>query len=484
MALEMQQLQRPEQRMVLTPQMQQAIHLLQLPLLELNTIIQQEMTQNPLLEEVDRQTEAPPEGGEATPPPEEGEATSSPDNGELSFKEEFDRLAELDEGWKEYFRQSASYFRSAGLNEEKRKFLEDSITRGETLTEHLLSQLRFTILAPEDEKIGEIIIGNIDDNGYLSVSIEEIAREAKVDLNRAEAVLSVIQTFHPLGVGARDLKECLLIQIDSMERSEPLDRKIIEEHLEDLGKNKYPQIARALKTSLENVQKAAEFIGSLDPKPGRMFSPGDTLYITPDIRLEKVDDDYQIIFNSDYVPRLRINNKYRQLMNRQDTKPETKDYIREKVRAGLWLVKNIHLRQETLYKITREIVKRQRQFLDRGLSHLRPLKMSEVAQIIGIHESTVSRAVANKYIQTSRGTFQLKYFFTTAIPTPAGRDLSSRNVKQIISRMIKEENPHRPLSDQGIVEILAKRGIKLARRTVAKYRQSRNILSSHLRKKY
>jgi len=475
MALEMQQLQRPEQRMVLTPQMQQAIHLLQLPLLELNTIIQQEMIRNPLLEEIDLRTEPTPEGEETDSPP---------DNGDLSFQEEFDRLAELDEGWKEYFRQSASYFRSAGPDEEKKKFLEDSITRGESLSEHLLSQLRFTILPPEDKKIGEIIIGDIDENGYLIVPIEEIAGQAGVERENAEAVLSVIQTFHPLGVGARDLKECLLIQIDSMEESNPLEKKIIEEHLEDLGKNKYPQIARALKTDIDKVQKAAELIGSLDPKPGRMFSPGDTLYITPDIRLEKVDDEYHIIFNSDYVPRLRINNKYRQLMNRGDTKPETKDYIREKVRAGLWLVKNIHLRQETLYKITREIIKRQRQFLDHGLSHLRPLKMSEVARIIGIHESTVSRAVANKYIQTPRGTFQLKYFFTTAIPTPAGHDLSSRNVKQVIARMIKEENRRRPLSDQEIVEILAKRGIKLARRTVAKYRNSLKIPSSHLRRKY
>jgi RNA polymerase sigma-54 factor len=475
MPLEMQQLQRPEQRMILTPQMQQAIHLLQLPLLELRTIIQQEIVQNPLLEEVPPREE---------PLPEESAETSPGAQEELEFREEFDRLARIDDEWKEYFRQTTTYARYRGPDEETKKFLEDSVTKGETLAEHLLKQLGISVISEEDQKIGEAIIGCIDENGYLTDPLKEIARSAGIDPERAKAVLAVIQTFHPLGVGARDLRESLLIQIRSLERSDPLARIIVERHLEDLGRNKYPQIARALKTSSERVQKAAGFIATLDPKPGRMFTSGETQYITPDIYLEQVNGDYQIIFNSDYLPRLRINNQYRELMHAKKTAPETKKYIKEKVTAGLWLVKNIRLRQETLHKITREIVKRQKRFLDQGLAYLQPLKMSELAGVIGIHESTVSRAVANKYIQTPQGTFQLKYFFTTAIPAPLGGQVSSTNVKRLVARMIKEENHSHPLSDQEIAEVLARRGIKLARRTVAKYRKNLHILPSHLRKKY
>lgn len=477
MALEMQQLQRLEQRMVLSPQMQQAIYLLQVPLQELSTIIQQEMVQNPLLEEA-------PTGSEA-PQAESGEETGlAPDNGELEFREEFDRLAKLDADWKEYFRQNRSFRRYHGLDEDKRQFLENSITKSETLSEHLLKQLSTSALSEVEKEIGESIIGNIDENGYLAVSLEEIARADGAEPEEVGAVLSAIQTFHPLGVGARDLKECLLIQIDSLELSDPLAREIVNKFIQELGSKKYPQIARALKTTPERVQQAAEFIATLEPKPGRMFSPDNTQYIAPDIYLEKAGDDYQIIFNKDYMPHLHISNRYRDLMNAERTDAETKRYIKEKVKAGLWLIKNIQLRQETLYRITEEIVKRQGRFLKGGIQYLRPLKMSEVASAVGIHESTVSRAVANKYIQTPQGILQLKYFFTTALPTPSGSDISSRKVKQIITHLIRDEDPHHPLSDQKISAILFKKGIKLARRTLAKYRKGLNILPSHLRKKY
>lgn len=461
--------------MILTPQMQQAIRFLQVPLLELQTIIRQEIVQNPLLEET--QIQERPEEDNPSPEVEE-------ENGEVEFKEEFDRLVEIDDEWREYFRQTQTRSRSGPAEEKLRKFLEDSITRQESLSEHLLKQLHLQILSDQEAKIGESIIGDIDENGYLTEPAEEIAREAGADLETTAKVIRLIQSFHPLGIGARDLRECLLIQIRNQLRSDPLAEKIIKYHLEELGRKKYPQIARALKTTPGKIQRAGEYISTLEPRPGRMFSPDETQYITPDIYLNKVEDDYQIILNDRYVPHLRINNKYRQLMEKDLTETSTKNYIREKVKAGLWLIKNIQLRQETLYKITEEIVKRQRPFLDRGLAYIQPLKMAEIAEVVGIHESTVSRAVANKYIQTPQGTFQLKYFFTTALPTSAGPEISSERVKETIARMIGGEDHLHPLSDQEIVEILNQQGIRLARRTVAKYRRLLKIPSSHQRKQY
>lgn len=461
--------------MILSPQMQQAIHFLQVPLLELQTIIRQEIVQNPLLEEIQIQ-EQPEE--ENTPP------EAKEENGEVEFKEEFDRLVQVDDEWRDYFQQTQTHYRSGPSEDKLRKFLEDSIVRQESLSEHLLRQLRLRILSEREVKIGEIIIGDIDENGYLAESVEEIAREAEVPVAAAAGMLQLIQTFHPLGIGARDLRECLLIQLRNQVRRDPLAEEIVENHLDELGRKKYPLIARALKITPERIQKAAEYISTLEPRPGMMFSPNETQYITPDIYLQKVDDNYRIILNDQYVPHLRINNKYRQLMEEDLTKPATKDYIKEKVKAALWLIKNIQLRQETLYKITEEIVKRQRLFLDRGLAYIQPLKMAEIAEVVGIHESTVSRAVANKYIQTPQGVFQLKYFFTTALHTSAGPEISSERVKETISRLIGKEDHLHPLSDQEIVDILTRQGIRLARRTVAKYRHLLRIPSSHRRKQY
>ncbi len=477
MPLEMQQTMRVEQRMLLSPQMQQAIYLLQVPLQELGNIIQQEIVQNPLLEETRTESEET----RTEPDQQEPEVPAGED---LEFKEQFERLAAEDDEWKEYFRQNRSYNRYRGLSEEKRKYLENLITRTETLSEHLLKQLHTASLSDREREIGEAIIGNIDENGYLSTSIEEIAATTGMDLEKTIQVLRFVQTFHPMGIGARDLRECLLIQINSLGYSVPLAQEIVEGFINELGAKKYPQIARALKTKPAKVQRAAEFISTLEPKPGRMFSSDNTQYITPDIYLEKVGDDYQIIFNNDYMPRLRISNHYRKLLESEETKEETKRYIKEKVTGGLWLIRNIHLRKATLHRITEEIVKRQRQFLDRGMAYLQPLKMSEVAEVVGIHESTVSRAVSNKYIQTPQGTFQLKYFFTAAFSTDSGEDISIQMVKESIIKLIRDEDSQNPLSDQEIVSTLAQQGIKLARRTVAKYRKALDILPSHFRKHY
>jgi RNA polymerase sigma-54 factor len=475
MAIEMQQLQRPEQRMILTPQMQQAIHLLQAPLQEMSSIIDQEMVSNPVLEEE-------PVGEGAAPETAGGETPET--SGETEFREEFNRLSTADDEWRDYFHQTGSSHRYQARDEEESAFLESLVTRGETLGEHLQAQARGISFSEREKKIADAIIGNIDRNGYLSEPLEEIAREAGAEVSEAEKVLPVIQKLHPPGVAARDVKECLLLQIESREHADPLAAEIVDKHLDDLGRRRYPQIARVLKTTPERVQRAAEYIATLDPRPGGMFDTDEVPYLTPDVFLEKTEDGYTISFNSEYLPHLRINDTYRALMNGPESDSSTRTYIKDKVKAGLWLIKNIRLRQETLSKITAEIVSRQRQFLDKGPSFLVPLKMAEIAQTVGIHESTVSRAVSNKYIQTPQGLLPMKFFFSGALASPAGTGVASASVKEEIGRIIREENPHHPWSDQEIEEMLTRQGIKLARRTVTKYRKSLNILSSHLRKKY
>jgi len=478
MALTIQQIPRMEQRMILSPQMQQAIYLLQVPLQELSVIIRNEMVQNPLLEDSNEQLQSVDADREVD--------SSGQEPGELEFQAEVDRLAEMSDEWKEYFFQDQNFSprRYYSLDEEKRNFMENSITRSETLSEHLLNQLNTSLITGPEKSVAEIIIGYIDENGYLTETSDDISLQSGISLEEVEVALNLIQTFHPAGVGARDLRECLLNQLKTRKEPDPLAYEIVDRFMAELGSKKYPIIARALKTTPKMVQKAAEYIAALDPKPGRIFGPDDTFYVTPDIYLKKDDDDYRIVFNREYTPRLRISSHYRKLLTNPETLEKTKEYIREKLSGGLWLIKNIRLRQGTLYKITEEIVRRQKEFFDKGVAYLRPLRMTEVAPIVGVHESTVSRAVANKYIQTPRGTFPLRYFFTSSLTTSDGDDISSQSVKKIIEKIFAEEDRRHPLSDQEVVEMLAEQNIELARRTVAKYRKNLKIPASHLRKRY
>lgn len=480
MGLNLQQLARPEQRMILSPQMQQAIFLLQVPLQELQTIIQQEMVQNPLLEEQLDQLE-PESGLPEETPPERGPE-------ELEFEAEIDRLAGLDEEWKEYFFQDEALgpARYQDPDEETRRFLEESITRSESLTEHLLGQLNTAPVTERERRIGEFIIGEIDPNGYLSAPLDDIARLAGAEPGEVSAVLSLVQSFHPPGVGARDLQECLLLQVRAREHSDPLAPEIIRRFLEDLSSHRYPQIAQALGVDPEAVQRSAEFIAGLNPKPGTVFDSGQTAYIAPDLFLEKdgEEDDYRIVFNRDYTPGLRISSRYRRLLSDPSTPEKTREYIREKLRSGLWLIRNISLRRQTLQRIAEEIVRRQKGFFDRGLSHLHPLKMTEVAEAVGIHESTVSRAVANKYLQSPRGIFPLRFFFTGSTTSAGGEEIVAPRLKKILKELIAAEDPGSPLSDGEIAARLEERGIRIARRTVAKYRNSLRIPPAHRRKKW
>ena len=478
MALQFEQIQRQSQQLIMTPQMKQAIQLLQLPLMELRNVIEQEMVANPVLEE--EQLEENSDNQEKTDDNDNDEV----DNDELDFKEEFDRLSKLDDEWRDYFKQSGSYKKYSEEDEERRQYLETSITRDQTLQEHLINQMHMMSKTEDEKVIGELIIGNIDENGYLQCAIDEIAIQSDNSLERVEEVLMLVQQFHPVGVGARNLRECLLIQIKRLGKGDTLTEKIVSKRLEDLGKKRYPMIAREFKTTVQQIQKEAEFIGTLEPKPGRMFTTETVHYVLPDVILEKVNGEYKIILNDDKIPHLRISNIYKKLMNGTDVDDTTKENIKEKIKSGQWLVKNIQQRQKTIHNIANEIVTRQHKFFDEGIAFLKPMTMQVIANALGLHESTVSRAISGKYMQSPRGIFQMKYFFTTPIATKSGSDASAATVKDKIQEIIRNEDSLKPLSDSKIIDLLHKDGIKLARRTVAKYRKEKNILPANLRRKY
>ena len=472
----MQQRQSLALQQVLSPQLQQSLLILQTPLLELRNLVQQEMETNPVLEELPEDSTGN-ERSEAEPSAEE------------NFKDEFEKLASLDEEWRDYMAQSASSNfdgrRISKEADEKRQFLFDSIPVQETLQQNLIAQLNQTVLSANDRKTAELIIGNIDDDGFLQSTTEEMALNSGTPQADFERGLGLIQTFYPAGVGARDLRECLLIQLGRQGKEQSLEHRIVSEHMDDLGKHRFVDIARRMAISAEEVQKAADNIARLNPRPGQVFAAAPQNYVLPDVIVEKVDGEYQISFNNEQIPHLRISNLYKDIIASGEAQSsDVKDYIRDKIRSGKFLIRSIHQRQQTIMNIAQQIVSRQRDFLDHGPSHLKPMTMAEVAETVGVHETTVSRAVSGKYMATPQGIFEMKYFFTGGYQTATGESLSNTSVKQAVLDLVKHESGSAPLSDHEIVEILSERGIPIARRTVAKYRSELNILPSHMRRKY
>jgi RNA polymerase sigma-54 factor len=461
---------------ILSPQLQQSLLILQTPLLELRNLVRQEMETNPVLEEL---------ADKSGPDEQVGTEPSAENN----FKQEFEKLASLDEEWRDYMAQASSYgpegARGSQEAKERRQFFFDSIPVQETLQQNLVSQLNQTALNANDRKTAELIIGNIDDNGFLQSTPEEMALNSGIPKEDFEKMLSLIQSFYPPGVGARDLRECLLIQLQREGKENSLEYKIVSEHMEDLGKRRFPEIARHLGIDVEEVQKAANKIARLNPRPGQVFAAAPQNYVLPDVTVEKVDGEYQVILNDEQIPHLRISNTYKDIMASGDGRSrDVKDYVRDKIRSGKFLIRSIHQRQQTISNIAREIVARQRDFLEHGTSHLKPMTMAEIANAVGVHETTVSRAVSGKYMATPQGVFEMKYFFAPGYQTATGESLSNTSVKEAILDLVKHEDGNAPLSDHEIVEILGERGIPIARRTVAKYRTELNILPSHMRRKY
>jgi RNA polymerase sigma-54 factor len=460
------QTQTLSQQQVLAPQLQQSLQILQAPMLELRALIQSEIEANPTIEVEDMDPKIEDKQREAE-----------------EFDAEFDRLSKLDEEWRDYMAQNASYSKRNADEEERRQFFFDSLTEDPTLQQHLLEQLRSADLPKADLQLGELLIGNIDDVGFLTTTPEEISKNTGLEAEDLSRVLELVQTFHPVGVGSRDLRECLLIQLRRIGKEHSLEWKIVSNHLEDLGKKRFPEIARRCGTTVECVQRAANFIATLDPKPGHIFSPDPNHYVLPDVTVEKIAGQWQISLNGDQIPHLRISNTYKDLMAQQ-SKEDVRDYIRDKIRSGKFLIKSIHQRQQTISNIAHEIVKRQMEFLEEGASGLKPMTMVQIADAVGVHETTVSRAISGKYIATPHGVFEMKYFFTPGYQTAGGESMSNTSVKGVISELVSKEDPKNPLSDKEIVELLEKRGIPIARRTVAKYRNELNILPSNMRKSF
>ncbi|MCD5390519.1 RNA polymerase factor sigma-54 [candidate division NPL-UPA2 bacterium] len=467
--------QRQVQQLILSPQMQQAIYLLQLPLMELRQFLQQQLIQNPVLEEVEEM--------EPTATEEETLAELKKEDYEPDVQEEMERIAQFDRDWYEYFRDTSALGRIEA-DEEKRHFRETSITRPLSLQDYLLRQLHLSSSSPEELKIGELIVGNIDSNGYLQASVEEIATASSASNREVEKALLLIQTFDPPGVGARDLGECLLLQLGRLKKQGSLAAKIISQHLKDLEKRRYPHIAQALAVSLEKVKKAAKMIATLEPKPGGSFSSERNQTILPDLVLKKVDNEYRIIINDGDLPRLRVSSTYQKLMEKGNPDPDAKQYLVEKFKSAMWVIKSIEQRRKTVRKVAESIVKKQREFLDKGVEYFKPCTMREIADEIGMHESTVSRVTTNKYIETPQGLLELKYFFSSEVPMTNSESISRVSLKAKIQELIEKEDSHQPLSDQEIASRLAAQGIRIARRTVAKYREAIGLLPSSLRKQY
>jgi RNA polymerase sigma-54 factor len=473
MALQLKQSLSLAQQLIMTPQLQQAIKLLQLSRLELLDTIHAEMETNPVLEE-----HSPEEGlgekpmeyeAEATPPSQE---TPLADEGRESMDWET-YLSDYNTGWAE----------SPYESREVPSF--ESVTSSKTsLYSHLTWQLHLSRISDAHKEIGIFIIGNLDEDGYLTVSAEEISQTTASPLDQVLETLAVIQNFDPVGVAARDTRECLLIQARFQTLGGTVVEKIILEHMDKLENKRYDLIAKALSVPLNEVLAAIEVITSFEPKPGRQYSDEETIYISPDIYVIKVGDEYEIVLNEDGLPKLRINAFYRAILSSKDPMQNgTRQYIQEKLKSAAWLIKSIHQRQRTIYKVTSSIVRFQRDFLDKGIAHLKPLVLRDVAEDIQMHESTISRVTTNKYVHTPQGLFELKYFFNSAIQCLDGDAVSSESVKEHLRNIIKSENRARPYSDQEIAEMLKQHNINVARRTVAKYRETLGILPSRKRKK-
>tara|TARA_R110000850_G_scaffold261695_2_gene389810 strand:- start:1577 stop:3076 length:1500 start_codon:yes stop_codon:yes gene_type:complete len=457
-----------QQQQTIAPQMQQSLQLLQTPTLELRQLVQQEMVENPTLEE--ESTEISLE--EATNPAEDED-----------FDKEFAELSQLDEEWREYMAQSRAAAPRRDDADERYQFVMDSIVESVTLQEHLLNQLSVSDEVGEGRELAAMLIGNIDENGFLQVDIEELSFDMGIPFDDLVTAREAVKAFDPVGVGAADLRECLLIQLERLGKHHSLEYRVVDHYLEDLARKRYPQIAKRLSVEPEQITKAAEFIAMLDPRPGSRFGTDTNTYVNPDVSVERLGDEWLVTMNNEQIPRLRISNAYKDLMASGEGR-EARSYIRDKIRAGKFLIKSIHQRQQTIQSIASEIVKRQKEFLDLGPSKLKPMNMAQVADVVGVHETTVSRAVSGKYISTPHGVFEMKYFFTTGYETEDGDTLSNTSVKQALAELIADEDQKKPLSDQRLVVELEKSGIKIARRTVAKYREELNILPSHMRRSY
>lgn len=495
--------QRLAQVQIMSPQMQQSLAVLQAPMLDLRSLVNQELQENPVLEEIlledaprveQDSTETTQESnGEPDPalePPADVqvEDPTAESNGEPvdDFQAELERLAEIDEEWRDHFNsaQTTPVQRTSTEDEERRQFMFDSLTTTTSLQDHLLEQANLSDLDEDEMTVAKAIIGNIDDFGYLQIGAEELMSTTELNREVVEEVLCVIRSFEPAGVGAIDLRECLLLQLERNGQIDSPEYRVVENHMDALGRRRFPEIARAMGIEIDEVQDIAENIANLDPRPGRAFLPDVDQYVVPEVFVEWKDDRWNVTSNRDEMPQIRISNSYKDMLVQSKDSREVREYIRSKIRDGKFLIKSIHQRQNTILKIAQEIVNRQGDFMEKGVSTLKPMTMAEIADAVEVHETTVSRAVSGKYMDTPQGLVEMRQFFTSGIKTATGQDMSNASIKQMINDLVENEDKSSPLSDEAIVKILSEKDVKIARRTVAKYRGELGILSSNMRKVY
>lgn len=485
MVFELKQNLKLTQQLIMTPQLQQAIKLLQLTRLELSEAITQELEENPFLEEepLDENIDV-----ESATEPCELTVTESDEGKAVDRTEELtgEGDGQSDFDWDNYLEDYGSVGVTYERQDGERTTWENLLTAKPTLTDYLMWQLKLSYFSDLEMRIGEQIIGNLDQNGYLIASLEEIGNPVGADASTVEAVLRKVQEFDPSGIAARDLKECLLIQARMLPTYNSLLEVIIRDHLKELERKSYVRIAKKLKVDISAIQKAVTIICNMDPKPGSAYNQEGVQAIIPDVYVYKVGDEYRILLNEDGMPHLRISNFYKEIMgglSGHSGEENGKKFIRERVQSAAWLIKSVQQRQSTIYKVAESIVRFQRDFFDYGMGHLKPMALHDISDDVGLHESTISRVVTGKYMHSPRGIFELKFFFGSSVYNVNGDVVASKSVKDTIRHIISDEDPKKPLNDKDIVEKLEATGVTIARRTVAKYREMLGILPSTSRKK-
>ena len=476
--------QRQNQSLVLAPQLRHSLKILQVAALDLRSVIQEELQSNPTLEELpmdgvsldQEQQESAAENNES------GEGADNRE--EMDFSKEYDILSKLDDDWKDYMSQAGGAQPHTAEDAERRQHFFDSLVTETSLQEHLMRQAELADTAPDVLQAMAHLVGSLDDRGFLTQSAADVALQTGISLASVQDAVRQIKTFEPAGIGAANLGECLLLQLAVKGRADSLAARIIRDHFTLLTRRRIPEISRKLGMHTDDIQEAIEEVGTLDPAPGRRFADDNNRVVVPDVTVEKDGQEWKIHLNSDYIPRLRISSTYKDLIAKGSLTKEERDYVRERIRSGKFLINSIDQRQQTIERITREILKAQHEFFESGVSKLRPLTMTQIADVVGVHETTVSRAIANKYILTPHGVFDFKFFFTPGYQADGGASISNTSVKDMINDLVEGEDRSQPLSDQDIVKKLMDKGINIARRTVAKYREELGQLSSNLRREY
>ncbi len=478
--------QRQTQSLVLAPQLRQSLKILQVAAMDLRTVIQEELQANPTLEEQPMEgVSLDNPGNDSSEHEHSGDNDDSQSGGdEMDFSKEFDILTKLDQDWRDYMANAGGNQPHTSEDDEKRQHLFDSLVSETSLQEHLMSQAEMADVDDATIDAMRYLVGSLDDRGFLTQSVSDIALQTALPLDSVQSAHALLKSLEPPGIGAMDLKECLALQLVAKGRGDSLAARIVRNHFPLLIRRRIPDIARRSGATLEDVQHAIEEIGTLDPAPGRRFADDSNRVVTPDVTVEKDGDEWKIELNNDYIPRLRISNTYKELIAKGSLNRQERDYLRERIRSGRFLINSIEQRQQTIERITREIIKVQGEFFEEGVSKLRPLTMTQIADTVGVHETTVSRAIANKYIRTPHGVFEFKFFFTPGYKSDGGDSVSNTSVKEMINDLIDVEDRGRPYSDQDLVAKLQDKGIKIARRTVAKYREELGILPSNLRREY